>query len=160
MGLRDDVMEAVSRVRSKHMADVGDLLSRMQALQGIVSQPDFEPLMIGFKRAHRIVEKESWHDTTVRSERFQHDSEHRLYDVLNTAQQGVNDCVAKQNYAGALQILLTFKSSIDEFFSAVLVNDPEPHIRENRLSLLTAIDQLFLNMADFSCIQSAGTEVG
>lgn len=160
MELREDVMEAVTRVRPKNTADLGDLLSRMQALHGIVCQSDFETLMIGFKRAHRIVEKEGWNHTTVGPERFQHESEQRLFHVLDKAQQDVTDCVANQKYAGALQILLTFKSPIDDFFSAVLVNDPEPQIRENRLSLLTAIDRLFLTIADFSCIQSAGTEVG
>ncbi len=160
MGLRDDVMEAVTRVRSKDSADLGDLLSRMQALQVIVNQPDFEPLMIGFKRAHRIVEKESWQHVAVSPERFQHDAERQLFSLFNKVRQEVTDCVANQEYAGALQLLLTFKSPIDEFFSAVLVNDPDPLIRENRLSLLTAIDHLFLTIADFSCLQSAGAEVG
>ena len=160
MGLREDVMEAVTRVRPSNTADLEDLLLRMRALQVIVSQPDFETLIIGFKRAHRIVEKEVWNHTDVMPERFQHESEQRLFHVLDKAQQEVTDCVANQEYAGALQTLLTFKSPIDEFFEAVLVNDPEPHIRENRLSLLTAIDRLFLTIADFSCIQSAGTEVG
>ncbi len=160
MGLRDDVMEAVTRVRSKDSADLGDLLSRMQALQVIVNQPDFEPLMIGFKRAHRIVEKESWQHVAVSPERFQHDAERQLFSLFNKVRQEVTDCVANQEYAGALQLLLTFKSAIDEFFSAVLVNDPDPLIRENRLSLLTAIDHLFLTIADFSCLQSAGAEMG
>ena len=79
--------------------------------------------------------------------------------MLDKAQQEITDCLARQEYAGALQILLRFMSPIDEFFAAVLVNDPDSQIRENRLSLLTAIDQLFLSMADFSCIQSSGTEV-
>ncbi|UCH91190.1 MAG: glycine--tRNA ligase subunit beta, partial [Nitrospirota bacterium] len=160
MGLREDVMEAVIRVRPKNTTDLGDLLSRMRALHGIVCQPDFETLLIGFKRAHRIVEKEGWNHTTIAPERFHHESEQRLFHVLGKAQQDVTDCVAHQKYTGALQSLLTFKSPIDEFFAAVLVNDPKPHIRENRLSLLTAIDRLFLTMADFSCIQSAGIEVG
>ena len=160
MGLREDVMEAVTRVRPKDTADLGDFLLRMRALHGIVYQSDFETLMIGFKRTHRIVEKEGWKHTTVAPERFQHESEQRLFHVLEKAQQDVTDCVAHQKYTGALQSLLTFKSPIDEFFAAVLVNDPDPHIRENRLSLLTAIDRLFLTIADFSCIQSAGTEGG
>ena len=46
------------RARPEALADLGDLLSRMQVLQSIASLPDFETLMIGFKRAHRIVEKE------------------------------------------------------------------------------------------------------
>jgi glycyl-tRNA synthetase beta chain len=160
MGLREDVMEAVTRVRPKNMADLGDLLSRMQALQSIVSLSDFETLMIGFKRAHRIVEKEQWTRTGVKPERFTHESEHQLFQVLESAQHDVTDCVNTQEYGQALQILLKCKTPIDDFFGAVLVNDSDPLIRENRLSLLTAIDRLFLTMADFSCIQSAGVDVG
>ena len=160
MGLREDVMESVTCVRPTKRADLVDLLSRMQAVHHIVGQPDFETLVIGFKRAHRIVEKEAWHQTVVSPERFQHESEQGLFHVLDRARQDVTDCVANQEYSRALQIFLNFKSSIDEFFTTVLVNDPDPHIRENRLSLLAAIDQLFLTIADFSCIQSGGAEVG
>ncbi len=160
MGLRDDVMEAVIRVRPHGTADVGDLLSRMRAVQSMVGLDDFETLMVGFKRAHRIVEKERWNQTGVNPERFQHESESRLFQVFEKAQQEVSHGVATGDYAGVLKSLLTFKSAIDEFFATVLVNDPESAIRENRLSLLTAIDRLFLNIADFSCIQSASTDVG
>jgi glycyl-tRNA synthetase beta chain len=160
MGLREDVMEAVTRVRPQNTADLADLVSRMRALQAITSQPDFETLMIGFKRAHRIVEKEAWNCTDVMPERFSHDSEQRLYQVLSQSQQAVTNSTAKQEYGEALEALLAFKSPIDEFFAAVLVNDPDPGIRENRLSLLTAIDRLFLTLADFSCIHTTGAEVG
>ena len=158
--LRDDVMEAVTRVRATDAAALGDMLSRMQALQTITSQSDFEPLMIGFKRAHRIVEKEAWDDVVVSPERFQHESERQLFSLFHKVQQEVTDAVSRQDYAGALQRLLIFKSPIDEFFAAVMVNDPDPLIRENRLSLLTAIDHLFLTIADFSCLQTTGAEVG
>ena len=158
MGLREDVMEAVIRLRPQYEADFGDLLLRMRALQGIINHTDFETLMIGFKRAHRIVEKEGWRNTSVFPEQFQHASEHGLFQVLQNAQQAVADYTANREYAAALQILLTFKAPIDDFFAAVLVNDPDPNIRKNRLSLLTAIDHLFLTIADFSSIQSAGVE--
>jgi glycyl-tRNA synthetase beta chain len=160
LGLREDVMEAVTRARPQNTADLADLVSRMRALQGIVSQPDFETLMIGFKRAHRIVEKEAWNRTDVMSERLSHGSEQRLYQILSRSQQAVTNLTAKQEYGEALEVLLAFKSPIDEFFAAVLVNDPDPSIRENRLSLLTAIDRLFLTLADFSCIHTTGAEVG
>jgi len=93
-------------------------------------------------------------------ERFSHDSEQRLYQVLSQSHQAVTNSTAKQEYREALEALLAFKSPIDEFFAAVLVNDPDPGIRENRLSLLTAIDRLFLTLADFSCIHTTGAEVG
>ena len=160
MGLREDVMEAVIGARPKSKADLGDLFSRMRALQEIAGQQDFETLMIGFKRAHRIVEKEAWYCTDVIPERFLHDSEQRLYQVLSQSQQAVTNSITKQEYGDALEAMLAFKSPIDEFFASVLVNDPDSSIRENRLSLLTGIDRLFLTLADFSCIHTAGTEVG
>ena len=160
MNFREDVMDAVTRVRPTQAADLADLVSRMGALQKIAHQPDFETLMIGFKRAHRIVEKEGWKTMEVMSERFAHDSEQRLADVLSNSQHTVSRSIAEQHYGEALEALLAFKTPVDEFFASVLVNDPDPHIRENRLSLLTAVDRLFLTVADFSYIHTAGAEVG
>jgi len=154
IGLREDVMEAVTRLPNPAVCDLADLLARMQALQIIVHQPDFDPLMIGFKRAHRIVEKEQWNDTHVMPERFLHESERRLFQAMGVAQQRVSDSVNDSDYGKALQSLLELKSPIDEFFGAVMVNDPDHHTRANRLSLLKVIDDLFLTVADLSCIQS------
>lgn len=159
MNFREDVMEAVTRVRPIQAADLADLVLRMGALQKIAHQPDFETLMIGFKRAHRIVEKEEWKAADVMSERFAHVSEQRLAEVLSQSQHTVSRSIAKQQYGEALEALLVFKTPVDEFFASVLVNDPDSRIRENRLSLLTAVDRLFLTLADFSCIHTAGAEV-
>lgn len=156
LGLRDDVMEAVTRLPNSTGCDLADLLARMQALQTMVHQPDFDPLMIGFKRAHRIVEKEQWADTAVLPERFLHESEQCLFHALEVIRQRVSDSVNDRDYGKALISLLELKSPIDEFFGAVMVNDPDHHTRANRLSLLKAIDDLFLTVADLSCIQSAG----
>ncbi|HNP28452.1 MAG TPA: glycine--tRNA ligase subunit beta [Nitrospirales bacterium] len=155
LGLREDVMEAVIRVPHSMVCDVADLVARMQALQVMVYQPDFEPLMIGFKRAHRIVEKEHWTDSQAVTERFVHESEHRLFQALGAMQQRISDSVNDRNYGKALHSLLELKCPIDEFFGAVMVNDPDPQTRANRLSLLKATDDLFLTIADLSCLQSA-----
>jgi glycyl-tRNA synthetase beta chain len=127
----------------------------MQALQAMITQPDFDPLMIGFKRAHRIVEKEQWTSTRVMPERFLHESERRLSHALETSRQLVSDSVKDHNYEKAIQFLLELKTPIDEFFGAVMVNDPDQDTRANRLSLLKAVDDVFLTVADLSCIQSA-----
>ncbi|MDH5576686.1 MAG: glycine--tRNA ligase subunit beta, partial [Nitrospirota bacterium] len=156
LGLREDVMEAVTRLPNPTVCDLADLLARMQALQAMVHQPDFDPLMIGFKRAHRIVEKEQWTNTQVTPDRFLHGSEQQLSQALVVAQQRVSESVNDRNYGKALQSLLELKTPIDEFFGAVMVNDPDHLIRANRLSLLKAVDDLFLTVADLSCIQSAG----
>lgn len=155
LGLGEDVMEAVIRVPHSTVCDLADLVARMQALQAMVPQPDFDPLMIGFKRAHRIVEKEQWTDAQAVPEQFVHESERRLFQALGVMQQRVSDSVNDRNYGKALHSLLELKSPIDEFFGAVMVNDPDPRTRANRLSLLKATDDLFLTVADLSCLQSA-----
>jgi len=156
VNLREDVMEAVVRVRKDEYCDIFDLLTRMRALQAMTLQSDFEPLMTGFKRAHRIVEKEEWRETSVDPDRFVHESEYAVFKTLGAAQRTVREAVAQQNYDQALLSLLNLKVPIDEFFESVLVNDDNPEIRANRLSLLTVIDRLFLQLADFSCMPSSG----
>ncbi len=155
LGLREDVMEAVIRVPHAMDCDMADLVARMQALEAMVPQPDFDPLMIGFKRAHRIVEKEQWTNAQALPEQFVHESERRLFQALGVMQQQVRGSVNDRNYGKALHSLLELKGPIDEFFGAVMVNDSDPQTRANRLSLLKATDDLFLTVADLSCLQSA-----
>ena len=154
--LRDDVMEAVTRVRPPDHCDIHDVLTRMRALQEMTLQPDFEPLMTGFKRAHRIVEKEQWKELSIDPNRFVHESEHAVFNTLAAVQGMVTETVAQQDYGRALQALLDLKVPIDQFFASVLVNDEHPDIRANRLSLLAVIDRLFLQLADFSGMPSGG----
>lgn len=155
LGLREDVMEAVIRIPHAMDCDMGDLVARMQALEAMVPQPDFNPLMIGFKRAHRIVEKEQWTNAQALPGQFVHESERRLFQALGVIQQQVLSSVNDRNYGKALHALLELKGPIDEFFGAVMVNDSDPLTRANRLSLLKATDALFLTVADLSCLQSA-----
>ncbi len=156
--LRDDVIEAVIK-SLKPAAEVNllDLFARMQALQRIAAQPEFDPLMIGFKRAHRIVEKEDGKDWdspgTVAPELFQHPCEGALHQTLEQASRVVPGALARRDYGAVLEALIRMKPAIDAFFLGVMVNTEEQGLRRNRLSLLYAIDQLFLRFADFSQIQ-------
>jgi glycyl-tRNA synthetase beta chain len=133
-----------------------DVFARAQALQAIAAQPEFDPLMIGFKRAHRIVEKEEGKDWnspgTVDPGLFQHPSEAALHQTLDQASQTVPDAIKRRDYPAVLEALIRMKPPIDAFFLGVMVNTEEQGLRRNRLSLLYAIDQLFLRFADFSQI--------
>jgi len=153
-GLREDVMEAVWMARPSDTCDLYDLLVRMQALQRVTAQPEFDPLMIGFKRAHRLVKKEGWTKETVRPELFEHKAERMLFDAVQSSQGQVATCLERQDYASAIKTLLAFKSPIDEFFAGVMVNADNQMVRANRLALLYRIDRLFGRIADFSRIQS------
>lgn len=150
--LRDDVMEAVLKGGVDRPFDLVDLLARMQSLQAITRRPEFDPLMIGFKRAHRLTEKEQWDRNEIDPTRFQDPTEEKLYRQLREATARVPECLAQGNYTEGLDILVGMKPAIDAFFDGVMVNAEDPALRSNRLSLLDAVDELFMSFADFSQI--------
>lgn len=152
-GFRNDVMEAVLKGRPLGQFFTTDLFARMEALQAITQQEDFDPLMVGFKRAHRIVEKEQWTSNEVDPKLFVHQSEQTLLQVVEMTQEAVAASIAEMDYQGALQPLIALKSPIDEFFDGVMVNAPEADLRANRLALLRKVDELFLGIGDLSQIQ-------
>lgn len=155
-GLRDDVMEAVLKPADPSRIVPLDLLDRMLALQTIVGRPEFEPLIVGFKRAHRLIQKEKWAKEQVDQSLFQHPSETALHKALQEAGQAVPARLAQGDHTQALEALVRMKAAIDAFFEGVMVNAEDAAIRANRLSLLCRIDRLFLSFADLSEIQVPG----
>ncbi|MYJ54174.1 MAG: glycine--tRNA ligase subunit beta, partial [Nitrospira sp. SB0672_bin_25] len=155
-GYREDVMDSVLDRADGAACDLRDLFLRMEALQAITSQQDFESLIVGFKRAHRIVEKEAWTERTVDTALLTHPTERTLHEAVETAGRAVGQMLDARDYRGALQQLIGLKTPIDQFFDGVLVNAPEPEVRANRLSLLRQVDDLFSAFGDLSQIQVQG----
>jgi glycyl-tRNA synthetase beta chain len=155
-GLRDDVMNAVLKVADRQSFDLRDLLERMKALQAMAVRAEFDPLIIGFKRAHRLVEKEQWDRTPVDPQRFQHPSEGRLHNAMQ-AQESMAAHMRAGRYDQAMDVLVALKPAIDAFFEAVMVNAEDPAVRSNRLSLLKEVDDFFMAFADFSQIVVQGS---
>ncbi|MBM4127399.1 MAG: glycine--tRNA ligase subunit beta [Nitrospira sp.] len=154
--LRDDVIEAVLKPARGHAVDLVDLVLKMKALEAVTAQTEFDPLMVGFKRAHRLVEKEQWTREPVETARFQHAVESVLYKAVAEERSRVQTSVKAGEYARALEALVRLKPAIDEFFSAVMVNADDKAVRSNRLSLLKDVDELFMSFADFSQIVVQG----
>ncbi len=80
--LRDDVIEAVLKPAHNKTLDLVDLVLRMKALESVTTKPEFDPLIVGFKRAHRLVEKEQWDRKPVDRARFEHPTESALYQAI------------------------------------------------------------------------------
>jgi glycyl-tRNA synthetase beta chain len=153
----DAVLKPALQAAQRTQVNLADLLDRMKALQAMAARPEFDPLMVGFKRAHRIVEKEQWSHDTIDPWLFQHPAEADLSKQLTEAQGRVPVAVAQGEYGAALHALVQMKPAIDGFFNGVLVNADDEKLRGNRLSLLYAVDRLFLTVADFSQIAVQAT---
>ena len=155
-GLRDDVMEAVLKPAHDKTLDLVDLVQRMKALESVTTKPEFDPLIVGFKRAHRLVEKEQWDRKPVDKARFEHPTESALYEAIAEERQKMISAMTCGEYVQALDALVRLKPPIDAFFAGVMVNAKDPSTRSNRLSLLQEVDDFFNSFADFSQIVVQG----
>jgi glycyl-tRNA synthetase beta chain len=155
--LRDDVLDAVLRSASTGTVDLIDLLLKMKALQAVTARPEFDPLIVGFKRASRIVEKEQWDRKPVDPTLFKDAAETELHRHMGSSRQDFDEQMAKGRYEKALDALVRLKPPIDAFFNGVMVNAEDAALRSNRLSLLKEVDDLFKSFADFSRIVVQGT---
>jgi glycyl-tRNA synthetase beta chain len=52
-----------------------------------------------------------------------------------------------------MTILAGLRAPVDHFFDTVLVNDPDPALRGNRLRLLSGIRSAFRRIADIDAIE-------
>jgi glycyl-tRNA synthetase beta chain len=137
--------------------DLVDLLLKMKALQAVTARPEFDPLIIGFKRASRIVEKEQWDRKPVDPTLFKDAAETELHRHMGSSRQDFVQQMAQGQYDKALDALVRLKPPIDAFFNGVMVNAEEAALRNNRLSLLQDVDDLFKSFADFSRIVVQGS---
>ena len=158
--LRDDVMEAILIVADPRRFDLQDQLAKMQALQDVTKRAEFDPLIVGFKRAHRLVEKEKWDQKPVDSAVFKDPAESELHRQIGLCRGDYEGQMQKGHYRDALDAMVRLKPSIDAFFAAVMVNAEDPVLRNNRLSLLKDVDEFFMSFADFSRIVVQGGEGG
>jgi glycyl-tRNA synthetase beta chain len=155
-GLRDDVIDSVLKSAYDKPVGLVDLVEKMNALEAVTRKPEFDPLIVGFKRAHRLVEKEQWERQPVDATKFQHPSESALH--LAVAEEGakMGFALSMGDYREALNSLVGLRPVIDAFFEAVMVNADDQAIRSNRLTLLKEVDELFMSFADFSQVVVQG----
>ena len=57
-----------------------------------------------------------------------------------------------EDFTGAMASLAALRAPVDGFFGRVLVNDPDPEVRLDRLRLLNQLREAADQVADFSLI--------
>jgi glycyl-tRNA synthetase beta chain len=123
----------------------------------VTVRSEFDPLIVGFKRASRIVSKEQWERMPVDSTLFTDAAETELHRQVGACRKEFDQQMAKGRYDQALDALVRLKPAIDGFFSGVMVNAEDASLRRNRLSLLKEVDEFFRSFADFSRIVVQGS---
>ena len=133
------------------------IVQRVDALTAFLSSEDGKNLLAGYKRAVNILVAEEKKDGTIYSGTLALGSlkgaeEAALARAVEVAHAGAAQKTTSGNYAGAMTSLASLRAPVDKFFEAVLVNDPDPTLRANRLNLLARLRDTMHLVADFSRI--------
>lgn len=143
--------DVIDSVIDYEFTDIAEIKSRALAIQKFKGSPDFEGLVLGYKRVSNILTKET-NFSEVATSLFNDDNEIALYDYFKKNAAGVTAFLANQNYVEAMQILVSAHALIDNFFDKVMVNVEEVKIKQNRLNLLFYIRSIFIKIADLDKI--------
>lgn len=145
-GFRHDLVDAVL---SASFDDLVAARRRLEALSEFSQDPSFEALMTTFKRVVNILPK-GYSREEVDPARMEQEEEKALYQALLDLEGQVKELVDREDYLGALKTIATLKERVDAFFDGVLVMAEDEDVRNNRLSLLKRISNLFMGLADLS----------
>ncbi|MBJ7577603.1 glycine--tRNA ligase subunit beta [Devosia sp. MC532] len=150
-GARHDLVDAVISADSN---DILQITQRAEALTELLSSDDGKNLLAGYKRAANILAAEEKKDGksyagAVNASALKGAEETALASAVETVSAAVSAKVAQDDYKGAMAELATLRAPVDAFFEAVLVNDADASVRENRLNLLARLRDTMRLVADF-----------
>ena len=153
-GFRPDLVTAILA----RCDDPCDAHERLIALVELSRQTGFNELIVAFTRVMNILPKDF--EGEVQPYLFQDDVERNLFGLYQKTAKTVLPLMNEFKYTKALAELVSLKPSIDTFFDKVLVMDPDPQVRQNRLALMKGLRDLFWLLGDFSKIQQSEGKQG
>lgn len=151
-GMAVDAIQAVLARRPTRPLDF-DL--RVRAISSFRERSEAAALAAANKRVSNLLDKAG---STIAPEiapaLLADGAEAALYQALSAAQRDVAPLFATGDYSAAMARLAALRPEVDRFFDEVMVMVEEPQVRANRLALLKALRELFLEVADISLLQA------
>jgi len=143
-----DMIEAVISVHFDRIHRIGARLDQLRRFY--LESRDFQGLAMTFKRISNMLKKQAgpFH---VDSSFFREPCESTLFDICDTLESPLNACLQKGDYTEALTLLVRFKKPVDGFFEGVeILTKEDERLKQNRVSLLHHVAEMFLRVADLS----------
>ncbi len=140
--------DIVDGVLARGVSDFVVSVEKIEAMEDFRKHPDFEPLTIAFKRVCNIIK--NFQGGSVDPAMFETDAESDLYEAFMEIRDKALDLMGNRDFKSCLTEIARLRGPVDRFFESVLVMAEDEKIRNNRLSLLSAISSLFYGIADFS----------
>jgi glycyl-tRNA synthetase beta chain len=152
---KDFRYDEINAVLAGWEGNVPDARSRCEALREFRDRPEFSRLVIGQKRVRNII-KGAGSAAKVDEALIKEPAERSLVQLHAKLQPRLKAMVMAKQYREVLKVLLEMRPAIDKFFDDVLVMCEESRLRENRLAIVSSINDLFSQFADLSRIVIEG----
>lgn len=129
-----------------------DLMARLEALAEFRRLPEAEALAAANKRIANILRKSDIGSVPERIDPalLREPAERGLHSAIEAVAPSVTAALHAGRYNDALTQLAGLRPAVDAFFTDVMVNDPDPSLRANRLALVSRVRELFSGVADLS----------
>jgi glycyl-tRNA synthetase beta chain len=150
IGATTERFDAVLAMRPRSPLDFD---ARLLALSAFLALPEAASLTSANKRIANLLKKSGGNDGlqgVVNPTHFKLGAERALYAAVQGALHSVPGRVAGGDYGMAFAELARLRPAVDAFFEDVMVMDPDPVLRANRLALLGTLRELFAGIADLS----------
>lgn len=148
-GCRHDVVDASLAVFPDRPAAAAE---RARRLQEAIDTPAMAEVVRVYQRVANLA-RQAEPGSRVDPAACAHPSERTLLDAVEGVAPRVEEAARRGRVAEALKILAGLAPAVDGFFEDVLVMDPDPAVRRNRLALLAAVREVFDRVADWSRVE-------
>ena len=156
--IRSDIIEAVDGAYSGD--DFLVLYNKSITINKNISKDICKNIISTYKRAsniidHELKEKEGKIMGEPESFLFKKDEEKNLYNKINEIRKYFSSTKKIESFDKTLEILAEAKTTTDNFFDNVIVNDENLDIKRNRLELLQMFCKTYNHFIDFSKVEGA-----
>ena len=143
--------ETFDAVLARNPASLVDFARRLAAVQAFITLEPAASLAAANKRIANILKKSEGEGGDAVKEKLLTDpAELALAKALENAREKVTPMLEAREYTDALTALAELREPVDHFFDDVMVMADDKATRNNRLSLLSELRELFLDVADIS----------
>ena len=147
-------VDTIQAVLARRPTKPADFDARMKAVSHFRTLDSSSALAAANKRVSNILAKsdETLNDH-VHASVLKEAEEIRLATNLVVLRDKLEPFFAEGRYQEALEELANLREPVDAFFDKVMVNAEDKDLRINRLTLLSKLRELFLQVADISLLQ-------
>ncbi|MRT12418.1 glycine--tRNA ligase subunit beta [Enterobacteriaceae bacterium RIT711] len=147
-------VDTIQAVLARRPTKPADFDARMKAVSHFRTLESSSALAAANKRVSNILAKsDEMLNDHVHASVLKEAEEIRLATNLVVLRDKLEPFFAEGRYQEALEELANLREPVDAFFDKVMVNAEDKDLRINRLTLLSKLRELFLQVADISLLQ-------